>query len=106
MQQRDDERAQRNHVEFRIVDVVGSVQPDDGGEERPGPVDARREGRHLAGGEGAGVGLAGPAEGAVGVDAVAHGGDGDLWGGVREGGRWAWKEVKGALIVGRTRRSQ
>ena len=78
MRQREGERGERERVKARIVDAVGGEHTNHGRQEGPRPIHARRERCHLAGGEGAGVGLAWPAEGAVRVNAVADGGDGGL----------------------------
>ena len=79
MRKRDPERPQGDFVHGGVVDVVGAVQADDGAEGRPGAEGAGAE-RGYARGRGAGVDLLGAGEGEVGLDAVAEGDDGDLFG--------------------------
>jgi len=60
------------------MNIQRSIQADDGRQKRPGAECAAGEGRHLVGGEA--VDFARVGEGAVGLDGVGDGDDGDLGG--------------------------
>lgn len=81
MAKRDPVRPQRKVIRDRRSDMVGGVHAHDGRQEGPGAEGARRQrvgGRLVVGRRGAGVQLVGVVEGAVGLEAVDAGDDGDL----------------------------
>lgn len=81
MPERDPERPHCEVVRDRGRDVVGGVHAHDRRQEGPGAEGARRQrvgGRLVVGRRGAGVQLAGVIRGAVGLEAVDAGDDGDL----------------------------